>query len=158
MIVVNKSVVCNHYASGCTFLNKSFRYVSPQRVWFLRLLGLKSGTFCPFWSGIGYGFRGNNWSGWTYLSLQFQMKKKEREIYEFEIHFKKYFCSRSNLSRWHDFCKERGRPGLKMGVDFRRVYILPILVWNWVWFSRELRECMNIFVVSIPNEWEREKH
>ena len=56
MIVVNKSLVCNHYFSGRTPLNKSYRYVSPQRVWFLRLFGLKTGTFCPFWSGIGYGF------------------------------------------------------------------------------------------------------
>ena len=33
-----------------------------------------------------------------------------------------------------------------------------ILVWNQVWFSRELRECMNIFIVSIPNEEERKKN
>ena len=31
-------------------------------------------------------------------------------------------------------------------------YSLPILAWNRVWFSKELRECMNVFVVSIPNE------
>ena len=30
---------------------------------------------------------------------------------------------------------------------WKRVYTLPILVWNLVWFSRELRECMNIFIV-----------
>ena len=31
---------------------------------------------------------------------------------------------------------------------------LPILVWSRVWFSRKLRErtCMNVFIVSIPNE------
>ena len=33
-----------------------------------------------------------------------------------------------------------------------------ILVWNQVWFSRELRECMGIFIVSIPNEEERKKN
>ena len=33
-----------------------------------------------------------------------------------------------------------------------RVFTLPILVWNRVWFLRELRECMNVFIVSIPNE------
>ena len=33
---------------------------------------------CPFWSGIGYGFRGNHWSEWTYVSFWFQMSKKER--------------------------------------------------------------------------------
>ena len=37
----------------------------PRRVWFLVLFGLKTGmqqrryALCPFWSGIGYGFRGN---------------------------------------------------------------------------------------------------
>ena len=35
---------------------------------------------------------------------------------------------------------------LKTGIHF------ALFVWNWVWFSRELRECMNIFIVSIPNE------
>ena len=78
MIVVNKSLVCNHYVSGRTRLNKSYRYVSPQRVWFLRLFG-------------------------------------------------------------------------------ENRYILPFLVWNWVWFSRKLRECMNVFVVSFSNEKERKK-
>ena len=37
--------------------------------------------------------------------------------------------------------------GMKMGV-----YILPILVWNRVWFTRDLRKCMNIFIISVPNE------
>ena len=32
----------------------------------------------------------------------------------------------------------------------KRVYILPILVWNRVSFSMELRECMNVFVISVP--------
>ena len=35
------------------------------------------------------------------------------------------------------------------------IWTLPILVWKRVWFSRELRECMNVFIVSIPNEEER---
>ena len=108
-------------------------------------------------SGIGYGFRGNNGRVWTYLSFQFQMKKKEREICETEMHFKRSFCSRSNLSRWHNFCKERGRPGLKTGMDFRRVYILPFLVWNCVGFSRELRECMNVFA-SFHSKWIRKRN
>ena len=38
------------------------------------------------------------------------------------------------------------RFGLKTGI------VLPILVWNRDWFSRELRECMNVFIVSILNE------
>ena len=32
------------------------------------------------------------------LSFQFQMIKKEREICEFEMNLKNYFCLRSNLS------------------------------------------------------------
>ena len=36
--------------------------------------------------------------------------------------------------------------GLKTGIE-----IVPILVWNRVWFSRKLRECMKVFIVSIPN-------
>ena len=62
MIVVNKSLVCNHYVSGRTPFSKSYRYVPPPRVGFLHLFGLKTGTFCPFCSGIGYSFRGNNGS------------------------------------------------------------------------------------------------
>ena len=46
---------------------------------------------CSFWSGIGCGFQGNCVSVRRYLSLQFQMWKKEREICEFEIDFKKFF-------------------------------------------------------------------
>ena len=34
----------------------------------------------------------------------------------------------------------------------KRAKTLPILVWNRVLFSRELPECMNIFIVSIPND------
>ena len=37
-------------------------------------------TLCPLRSGIGYGFPENYGSVWTYLSFQFQMSKKEREI------------------------------------------------------------------------------
>ena len=35
--------------------------------------------------------------------------------------------------------------------------ILPILVWNRVWLSREVQEFMNVFVVSNPNEKETER-
>ena len=38
------------------------------------------------------------------------------------------------------------RFGLKTGI------VLPILVWNRDWFSRELLECMNVFIVSILKE------
>ena len=59
---------------------------------FLSLFWSENGyTLCPFWYEIGYGFRGNYRSVWTYLSFQFQKIKKEREIYEFEMDFKKTF-------------------------------------------------------------------
>ena len=48
-------------------------------------------VFAPFWSEIGYGFRENYGSVWTYLSFQFKMSKEEREICEFEMEFKKSF-------------------------------------------------------------------
>ena len=35
---------------------------------------------------------------------------------------------------------------IKRGVDFAH------LVWNLVWFTRELRERMRVFLVLIPNE------
>ena len=112
----------------------------------------KGYSFCPFsvWKQVHFALLGlelglvfeetTGVRGWTYLSFQFQMKKKGREICQIEMHFKKSFCSRSNLSRWHNFFKERRRPGLKTGMDFRRIYILPFLVWNWVGFSKDLRE------------------
>ena len=37
------------------------------------------------------------------------------------------------------------RFGLKKGIP-----ALPYLLWNRIWFLRELRECMNVFIVSIP--------
>ena len=51
-------------------------------------------TFCPFWSGIGYGFRGNYGSVWRYLLFQFQMNKKET----IRNGFDEFVCLRSNLS------------------------------------------------------------
>ena len=45
------------------------------------------------------------------------------------------------------------RFGLKTGIDFNYFGL------EGFWFSRELRECMNVFIVSIPNEKkEREKY
>ena len=41
---------------------------------------------------------------------------------------------------------------------WKRVNTLLILVWNRVWFSGELRENMNAFIVSIPNEQERKRN
>ena len=63
--------------------------------------------FAPFWSGIGYGFRGNYGSVWTYLS--FQLSKKEREICEFEMDVKKSFWCCANLNNFLQARYENGR-------------------------------------------------
>ena len=47
-------------------LYKPYRYVPPQRVWFLDLFGLK--TAVNFLSGIHYGLSGNYESVGAYLS------------------------------------------------------------------------------------------
>ena len=74
-----------------------YRYAPSQRVGFWGLFGLKA--ICPFWSGIGYGFRGHYGSVhvWTYLSFQFQTNNNEIKICEFEMPLKNScFCLRSN--------------------------------------------------------------
>ena len=71
--------------------NSNFRKTNFRGVHPYISFGYKMGIDCPFWSGIGYGFRGNYGSVWTYLSFQFQMSKKERGIFEFEREFKKSF-------------------------------------------------------------------
>ena len=48
------------------------------------------GVFAPFWSEIHFAHFGleSGWelrSVWAYLSFQFQMSKKEREICELEM-------------------------------------------------------------------------
>ena len=50
-------------------------------------------------------------------------------------------------------CRPKGydflrRLGLKTDIDFTHFN----LVWNRVLFSRELQECMNVFIASIPNK------
>ena len=68
-----------------TPLYKAYRYVSHQRVGFLRRLVWKRvSTLCSFWSGIRYGFWGNYGSVRTYLLFQFPMSKKEKEICDFD--------------------------------------------------------------------------
>ena len=52
-------------------------------------------SLCLFWSEFGYGFLGISGGGWTYLSFEFQMHKKEREICELETDFRKSFCWRA---------------------------------------------------------------
>ena len=82
---------------GGTPLYKPNRYVPPHRVGFLRRFGLKTYngyTVCPFWSGIGCGFRGNYRGVWTYLSFQFQMRRNMR----IQNGFEEFVFLRSNLS------------------------------------------------------------
>ena len=72
---------------GYSFLYKPFMYVPPQRVLFLRCLGMKTGFrlyFHQFWFGIGYGF--DKTTG--FVVSKFQMNKKERVICECEIDLK----------------------------------------------------------------------
>ena len=73
--------------------------MSPDRVGFLRRFGLKTGMhfahFC-LESGMVFGVT-TGVQLRTYLSFQFQMSKKEREICEFEMAWKT-FCLHSNLS------------------------------------------------------------
>ena len=44
------------------------------------------------------------------------MKKKEREMFEFEMDFKEYSVC-VVIRRRQNFCKERGRTGLKTGEE-----------------------------------------
>ena len=89
----------------------------PERVWFLSLLGLKRGIH-QFGSGIGYGFRWNYGSVWTYLSFQFQMIKEEREICEFEMNLKNFVYLRSNLKN-NDIISSKSQV-------WKRVWILEV--------------------------------
>lgn len=71
-----------------------YRYVPPQMIGpSLNRLHLKTGVDFAYFglTGSGYSFLGNYWRVRTYLSVQFQMSKKEREICEFIVEFKKYF-------------------------------------------------------------------
>ena len=66
--------------------------MSPDRVGFLRRFGLKTGMhfahFC-LESGMVFG-ETTGVQRRTYLSFQFQMSKKEREICEFEMALKNF--------------------------------------------------------------------
>ena len=74
------------FVPGGTPLYRLCRYVSPDRVGFLRHFGLKTVWFLR---EIGECMKE--------LSFQFQMSKKERELCEFEMAWK-IFCLHSNLS------------------------------------------------------------
>ena len=60
---------------GVTSLYKPNRYVLPQRVWFLRCFGLKTGIDFPhFGQELGMVFKGT--------TFQFKMMNKEQKICE----------------------------------------------------------------------------
>ena len=76
---------------GGTPLYKPYRYVPHPRVGFLCRFGLKTPQL--FSSGIEYDFQGN-WELRECMNVfivSLQMSKKEREICEFEMDFKKSF-------------------------------------------------------------------
>ena len=73
-------------------LYKPYWYVLPQRVGFLRRFGLKMGTdFAHFGLESDMIFKGTTGVHERIYFFQFQMSKKEREIYEFGTDFKKSF-------------------------------------------------------------------
>ena len=75
-----------------TKLYKPYRYVPPQRVWYLGLIGLKTGIHLPIlvWNRVWF----SNYRSiiMKYLSFQFQMNKNDA--------FEEFFCLRSNLSNY----------------------------------------------------------
>ena len=74
--------------------------MAPQRMRFLHCFGPKTGIdFAYFGLNSGMVFEGIRILKKTYLSFQFQKKKKKkRVISEFEIDFKQSFCQPSSLS------------------------------------------------------------
>ena len=113
----------------CVHSRGPFRFVPilvPRARRFLVTWSYGTGMrFWPFWSGIGYGFRGNYGSVWTYLSFQFKMSKKslrKKEKCNMRIlnRFLERFCLRSNLSN-NDIISAQ-RPGLKKDLVWKRVW------------------------------------
>ena len=71
---------------------KPYRYVPPQRDGFLRRFGVKTSIdFDHFGLESGLIFKGTTGMYERIYFFQFQMSKKEREICEFEMDFKKSF-------------------------------------------------------------------
>ena len=63
-------------------------------------------------------------------------------------------CWRSINILWFLFWRENR--GSVNRLVWKRVYALPILVWNWVWFSRGLRGRMNV-CYCFNSKWMRTK-
>ena len=72
----------------------------PQRVWFLRRFDQKTGIdFAHFGLESGVVFKGTTGVYECIYSFNSKMRKKEREICEFEIDLKEiFFCCCSYLS------------------------------------------------------------
>ena len=105
-------------------------YVQPHRVAFLRRFGLKTGI--PF----------------AYVDLACVAGAKGEGEGEGEKH--KFYQNIPSLPYPPSFF-----PFLPIPYPFRRLLRRLMLIWNRVWFSRELRKCINVFImfmVSIPNE------
>ena len=66
-------------------------YVPPQRVMFLRRFGLKTGIDFPYFGLEGFWFSRERRECMNVLIVSIPNEKKEREICEFEMDFKKSF-------------------------------------------------------------------
>ena len=82
---------CIWGGGGVTPLYKPYRYVPPHRVGFLRCFGLKMGVHFAHFGLERVWFPKELRIVWMYLSFQFQISKKEREICEFEMDLKNCF-------------------------------------------------------------------
>ena len=79
---------------GGTPLYKLYKYVPPHQVEFLCCFGPKKGIhFADFGLESGMVFEGTTgvYEGIYHKLLQFQMTKKEREIWEFKTDLKNFF-------------------------------------------------------------------
>ena len=85
-------------APGGTPLYKPCMYVPPQRVMFLRRFGLKTGIDFPYFGLEGFWFSRELRSVWTYLSFQFQMRRKKEKYANLKWILRNLFCACSNLS------------------------------------------------------------
>ena len=78
-------------APGGTPLYKPCMYVPPQRVMFLRRFGLKTGIDFPYFGLEGFWFLRELRECINVFIVSIPNEKKEREICEFEMDFKKSF-------------------------------------------------------------------
>ena len=82
-----------------------------------------------FWSGIGYGFWGNYGSVWTYLSFQFQMYTKERDI---NMQIRISFVGVESKKWWHNFLEARSENGCE---KWNFLVSNKVTIWRTVWHT-----------------------